>query len=113
MRPQRLLPALVAVAPSVWLACGTADSSTEPNPTIEYISGNGQTGNVGGTLAQPLLVKVTSGSGGGVAGVAVTWAVTAGGGMLSATTTATDARGNASVSWTLGTVAGSRSNTAT
>jgi len=47
-------------------------------------------------------VKVADAGGNGVAGEAVSWIVTAGGGSLSSATAITDGGGNASVTWTLG-----------
>jgi hypothetical protein len=81
--------------------------------TIGYVSGNAQIGAPSKTLAQPLVVYVASASNAAVAGVPVTWTVTAGGGSVSAATTSTDAQGNASVTWTLGALAGLGANLAT
>lgn len=87
---------------------------TAPVPTtITPVSGTAQTGTAGQQLSQPLVVKAATAVGTGVGGVTVSWAVTAGGGSLSAATVTTDAQGNASVIWTLGTTAGSGNNTAT
>lgn len=76
-------------------------------------SGDAQTGTVGGILPSPLRVMVHRGS--AVApGVTVHWTTVSdtlatSHGSLSAMTTTTDATGIASVSWTLGQVAGSQS----
>jgi hypothetical protein len=68
------------------------------------ISGNGQQAAPGSTLPTPLTVRVTDAGGNGKPGVAVTFAVTSGGGSLSSTTATTNASGDAvSGSWTLGT----------
>src|SRR5690606_5864135 len=59
-------------------------------------------------------VRVTSSGGQPVSGVAVAFAVTAGGGTLGATAATTDAQGIASAaSWTLGTTAGANAVRAT
>jgi hypothetical protein len=50
-----------------------------------------------GTNSQPLVVKVTNANGSGIAGATVTWAITSGGGTLSAASTLTDGNGNTSV----------------
>jgi hypothetical protein len=68
------------------------------------ISGSGQQAAPGSTLPTPLTVRVTDAGGNAKSGVAVTFAVTAGGGSLSSTTATTNATGDAvSGSWTLGT----------
>ena len=97
--------------------CGE-DVGTDPPPTpipsaISGISGDGQDGFVDQTLLEPLVVGVTTASGSVVSGVSVTWVVTAGGGSLSSSNTTTNAQGQASVTWTLGPVAGTDNNTAT
>ncbi len=69
-------------------------------------SGNSQTGPEGAQLAQPLTVQMAFQAGIAVAGVPVTFAVTSGQAMLSATATNTDASGAAGVSVTLGATAG-------
>ena len=91
--------AAVAAAAS----CGGKDSTAPPTASaIALVAGDGQIGTVGLQLPQPLVVAVTDKSGAGVAGVAVAWTVTAGGGSISAGSVTTNAQGRASVSWTLG-----------
>ena len=65
-----------------------------------------------GSAVSPLpSVKVTDGSGNGIAGVNVTFAVTQGGGSVSGATQTTDAGGIATVgNWVLGPTAGSGNN---
>jgi adhesin/invasin len=58
-------------------------------------------------------VRVTTSSGGVIAGAAVTFAVTSGGGSVASTSVATDDQGQASTGWTLGTTTGSNGLTAT
>ena len=70
------------------------------------ISGDTQQGNTGATLTQPFIVEVRDGSSVVFAGVPVTFAVTAGGGTLSATNTTTDVNGRAETTLTLGNTAG-------
>ena len=70
------------------------------------ISGDTQQGNTGATLAQPFVVEVRDASSVAFAGVPVTFAVTAGGGALSATNTTTDVNGRAKTTLTLGNIAG-------
>lgn len=89
---------------------------------VQPAAGNGQTGEVSKPLPQPLTVRI--GNAGtpaltalltpqGLAGVPVSWAVTAGGGSVSASNTVTDANGESSVVFTLGPNAGAHSVTAT
>ena len=70
------------------------------------ISGDTQQGNTGATLTQPFVVEVQDASSVAFAGVPVTFAVTAGGGTLSATSTTTDVNGRAESTLTLGNTAG-------
>jgi hypothetical protein len=92
----------------------TTSLLVQPRPNaIAFTSGSGQTGTVGSALGQPLTARVTAADNLGVAGVVVTFAVTAGGGNLSATSDTTDAGGSASVVWTLGPTAGAQTVTAT
>lgn len=69
---------------------------------LARISGDAQTGAAGETLAAPLVVRVLDQFGEPLEGVTVTWGVFEGGGSISATTSLTDERGDASVDWTLG-----------
>jgi len=79
---------------------------------IQPVSGDAQSDTVGATLPQPLVVRVTDGSGNPVAGVTVDFA-TPDGGSLAPTSTATDTAGLAQSAWTLGPTAGTQSATAT
>lgn len=69
-------------------------------------SGNGQSGVVSTTLAAPLRVRVRDALGNGVAGQSVTWGITGGTGVLSATTVISDGTGLAQTNLTLGSAAG-------
>ena len=66
------------------------------------ISGDNQTANVVTTLPQPLILKITDSNGQPVSNLPVTFAVTHGGGTLSAYNLYTDQNGLAQVTWTLG-----------
>ncbi|HEX9727108.1 MAG TPA: Ig-like domain-containing protein, partial [Gemmatimonadales bacterium] len=74
--------------------------------TLTIVAGDAQTDTAGATLADSSTVEATDAGGNPVPGVAIAWAVTAGGGALSADTTLTDVNGLARVHWTVGTVAG-------
>ena len=71
-------------------------------PTTVKISGDGQVGTPGSVLAEPLGVEVQDENEVAFEGVPVTFAVTAGGGTLSASTDTTDAKGRAQTTLTLG-----------
>src|SRR5262249_47924800 len=79
-----------------------------PPTAIAVVSGSGQTGKAGSTLAQPAQVRVTAADGQGVAGVTVNFAAPTGGSVGSASTT-TDAQGLASTTMTLGGTIGPQS----
>jgi adhesin/invasin len=90
-------------------ASGTAAAASR----LLLHGGNNQTGPAQGRLGTPLSVQAVDPNGNGVGGVAVTWAVTAGGGSLSAPTSTTRADGTAEVTWTLGAALGAQTVTAT
>ena len=83
-----------------------------PTQTLTLVSGSGQTGTVAKALASPFTVKMSDASGNPVSGVTVTFAVTAGGGTLSATSVTT-VQGLASTTLTLGPNAGANTVVAT
>lgn len=95
-------------------ACGD-DGGTPPSTTAitKGISGSGdaQIGTVGQPLSQPIRVLVTD-DGLPAPGLTVSWATTAAGASLAATSTS-DAAGIASNNWTLGTTAGPQTAQAT
>ena len=70
--------------------------------TLTKVSGDGQEGMIGASLAKPFVVSVLDQNGSAFAGAVVTFSVTAGGGTLSATTVTTDANGRARSTLTLG-----------
>jgi len=87
--------------------------TVQPVPNaVQVQAGNNQTGPVGATLGQAIVARVLAADGLGVQGVLVTFAVTAGGGTLSATTGTSDASGDVSVTWTLGVTLGAQTVTA-
>ena len=74
----------------------------EPPDAIVLFSGNNQSGRPGAALANPFIVEVIDANDDAVLGVTVTFAVTAGGGTLSTTSTTTNASGRAQTTLTLG-----------
>ena len=69
---------------------------------LEIVSGVDQKGSIKTALANPFVVKVSDRSGSALVGVAVTFAITAGGGSLSIERATTDADGRAESILTLG-----------
>lgn len=81
---------------------------------LVLVSGNGQTGNVGQTLASPIVVRVIDANGVPVSGTNVTWTLAAGnsGGLVSPSVSRTDGSGDATLLWTLGSKVGLQQVTA-
>jgi plastocyanin len=105
---------LVVVALAVG-ACGDdgGPTGTVGQPTtLVAVSGDGQRVAVRGTIVEPFVVKVTDDRGNPIGGVEVSWAVTAGGGSLSASVVKTDIQGEASVFLTAGDAEGDQTVTA-
>lgn len=92
-------------SPVTFTAVGAAVGAG-PITQINTQSGTGQTGIVAGQAATAFSWKVADASVVGVEGALVTFAVTAGGGSLSAASGTTDASGIVSVTLTTGTTAG-------
>ena len=85
----------------------TATAAEQAAPyRLTKVCGEDQEGIVGALLAESLVVSVVDEDGAALAGVDVSFAVTAGGGTLSATTVATNANGRAATRLTLGSEAG-------
>ena len=87
----------------------TATATTAPPAKVFVAAGNAQSGTVATVLPTDLVVQVTDAADNPKSGVAVTFAVLSGGGSLSSGTAITNASGNATVKWTLGTTAGAQS----
>ncbi len=96
-------------APAEFSATVTAASAA----TLELVAGNAQGGVTGQALADPLIVAAEDQYGNPGEGSPVAWAVTAGGGTVSAPSVAADAQGRSSVTWTLGPAAGEQEVAAT
>lgn len=103
----------------VSMSVTTCKTSTEPPPpppptptptSIVKVAGDNQTGVVGAALTTGLTVQVNDQNGTAMSGVSVTFATTQG--SLSTATANTDASGQASANWTLGTTAGQQQATA-
>lgn len=89
-------------------------SSGEPNPvvpagsTVERGNGNAQSVVVGTQAATPLTVVVKDANGVPLAGIPVTWTVSAGGGAMDPGTSTTDAAGTATAGYTAGITNGNK-----
>jgi len=94
--------ATAAGAAVVFRATGAAG----PPAGIFAAGGDGQSGPVGAALPASPAVRVADANGNPVAGAAVQWAVSAGGGTVSPAAGTTDDAGLARAAWTLGTAPG-------
>lgn len=113
-RPARhsggLLAALVLTGT---LACKSTLPEEPRLATIAQASGNSQTGAVGTTLAEPLMVRVADQNGVPIEGALITWRVTSGGGVVTPALDTTDAAGLASTNFRLGAQLGAQTASAT
>ena len=92
----------------------THDETFTATPhSLTKVSGDGQEGLAGIALAAPFVVSVLDEDGAAMAGVVVTFSVTAGGGTLSTATATTDANGRARSTLTLGSEPGTNTVEAT
>ncbi|MEA2722502.1 MAG: hypothetical protein QOH59_273, partial [Gemmatimonadales bacterium] len=97
--------------------CGGGGGGGGTPPQVTTISktstnsGDAQTGTVGQPLATPLTVLVAE-DGAASPGATVAWSTTAVGGSVNPSSAVTDASGNASTEWTLGTASGAQTATA-
>ena len=109
-------PGTTVVTAEVEGATGNAVVMVTDNastPVVTVGGGNGQTGTVGETASQPLVVRVVLADGTPVSGRIVHFVVTSGGGRVDPPSPATDANGNASTRFTLGPNAGTQTVVAT
>ena len=92
----------------------TATAAEQAMPhSLTKVCGDDQEGTAGALLAEPLVVSVVDEDGAAMAGVVVSFAVTAGGGTLSSATATTDANGRARTRLTLGSEVGTNTVSAT
>ncbi len=115
MRLHRLFPGIVAAT----LAACTSTSTTTPGGggvtpyTVAVFNGNLQSSLAGAALVTPLTVVVTDVNGATVTGAQVSWTVASGGGSVSPTSSTTAANGRASTIFTLGSIVGTQTVSAT
>ena len=110
-RRWRLAASLGALLAAGLIAC--RDTASPVASALSIVSGNDQTLAVGTSSLTPLVVSVVDQNGDPMTGVSVAWSVAAGDGQLSAASSITNAAGDASVSFTAGSIAGVDSVTAT
>lgn len=111
-----LTPGNVTITAASEGKSGSATISVVPGPPAHMLRVTAETvdGAAGRALASPPAVRVTDEYGNGISGFTVVFTVTAGGGSVVGGTAATSINGYASPSsWTLGTVAGPNTVTAT
>ncbi len=90
-------------------ACGDGAgpvATPAPGAAFALVAGDVQSGDAGGELPKPLVVKATTTDGRPLAGVTVNFRVAAGGGSVFAGSATTNAQGLAQDYWTLGTRVG-------
>ena len=94
---------VAATVEGLALVTFTATAAEQATPhRLTKACGDGQEGTAGALLAAPLVVLVVNEDGAAIAGVVVSFSVTAGGGTLSSVTATTDANGRAATRLTLG-----------
>jgi len=108
---RRVLSALAALVVGASACSDNNNTTTALTATTIQANAatNAQTGVVGTALARAVAVIVADQNGAPLANATVNWAVTAGGGSVASSTSVTDANGNATVVWTLGTTVGTDS----
>jgi alpha-tubulin suppressor-like RCC1 family protein len=102
---QTVSAALVGSAPVVF----GVNATSAPASKIFLVSGDAQSGRVGGRLTSDIVVGVTDAFDNPKQGVNVSFTVFTGGGAVTAANVTSDASGLARVKWTLGTQVGSQS----
>lgn len=85
-----LCASLLAVAGA---ACGSVTGTESLGASVSVVSGDAQTVVVGGRRTAPLIVKVLGSDGSPLAGAAMNWSITAGGGALDSADLHADANG--------------------
>jgi hypothetical protein len=90
------------------LAIASCTSTVAPSAPegISAVSGNDQYTTVGTVTPNPLVVRVVDASGAPFSGATVVWTVSAGGGILTDSTSISDATGHATMSYTGGSTPG-------
>lgn len=98
---------------SVSFLAGGGSSLNSALPSMLPSTGDNQTGSAGAVLPEPLTLTFVDQSRQPVPGVQIRWAVTVGGGSITAASPVSDSSGKVSATWTLGPTAGTQNATAT
>ncbi|HSJ25122.1 MAG TPA: hypothetical protein VK929_10660 [Longimicrobiales bacterium] len=104
---RRILPGTCVTLIVFGVSCGDSVVAPPTPAAITAVSPASIDGSVGAPVS--VTVRVTNGQGGALANASVSFAAGAGNGSVSPATVSTDARGEASSTWTLGTAAGTQS----
>jgi hypothetical protein len=104
----------LTLAAAALAACGGDSTSPSAGPPAKIDPISAQTGSaqVGTIVPGGIVVKVSDASGHPVAGTSVALAVTLGNGVTMPRVAVTDAKGEATATWTLGTIIGQNEVTA-
>ncbi len=97
---------LIAAAPLALACGGDSTSPTGPAAHLAATTDLSRTATVGTTISAGLVVSVTDASGRAVSGAMVAFAVTGGNGATNPRIATTGSNGQATATWTLGTIAG-------
>ena len=98
---------LVMITAVAGTASGSASVSvSQLAAVLEKLSGEGQLGDAGEPLSEPLVVRARDRLGNPAAAVPVEFEIVEGGGSVTPSQSQTDSEGRASATWTLGTLAG-------
>lgn len=106
--PRRICLVVATLATS---SCGSGDSPTDPPPpsppppvltNLVLVSGNDQSTWPSRRLPNPIAVRAVDQQGLALAGVTVTWSITAGGGQIGQSQSITGAEGTATAEWESG-----------
>ena len=110
--PTGLVTAVGSGSAEITAAAGSVTAAAQASVTqtpaqIQKISGDGQSGPAGGTLADPLVVQVNDSRGNPIQNATVLFTVVQGDGSTSSSTAQTGSDGRASIAFTTGTISGS------
>lgn len=111
-KPSRGVARIIALHPDGLLADTSIFNISLPFAKLVTQSGAAQSALAGTPLPQPIVVRTLASDDVPVPGVVVTFAVASGGGTISTVTDTSDANGQVSTSWTLGSAIGTQSITA-
>src|SRR5262249_10261424 len=106
--PQTAIASVTGLAPVTFTATARAGAAD----ALVILSGNNQSGSPGSPLPDSLRIRLTDKFGNPVSGVTINWSPIAGSGIVSPTSSITDASGRAATRWTLGSTGGPENGTA-